>query len=403
MKKVIVVVGSLKTIPPVSEDYPGIVDLIDQPLRKIKNYEVQVLSLWDDHLKDIGYDTRVYCHVKPKIEGILHRLPYLLKKVLLDTSDTRLISYYSGLFDYLIKENPEVVITHVRPVVAQIAHLACPKATHIFYYHGSILDEAFSPLQWKIFKKQMKGLIVICDINIHKLIVKFGSVDLETKTIINAIDNQRYNIYKSQEMREKAREKYNLESSDLVYISAGRIDPEKGLVELLESFSLYYRENHHARLIIAGDPAMQTSKQHDFFAHIKELAQKLFPEDIVKFSGWLSKQGLVELYALADVGVLASIRHEGNPLFLMEAMACGVPCISTNVGGVPQIIRSSETGILIDPGDLVQNLLCAFRKIEDFEKRKKIGNHAAKYAAEFFTYDRVADEIESFIDKLLSK
>ena len=71
-------------------------------------------------------------------------------------------------------------------------------------------------------------------------------------------------------------------------------------------------------------------------------------EDRVRFLGW--RRDLEDLYAATDLFVLTS-RNEGTPVALIEAMAAGVPSVSTDVGGVRDVITSPDIGVLVPPGD----------------------------------------------------
>jgi glycosyltransferase involved in cell wall biosynthesis len=97
-----------------------------------------------------------------------------------------------------------------------------------------------------------------------------------------------------------------------------------------------------------------------------------------------------ECLAASDVFVLSS-NWEGNPLAVMEAMAAGLPVISTAVGGVPELVRSGEHGILVPPGDQrafteAMQLLC-----DDSEKRAAMGSAARSFALDAFRVERMVE------------
>jgi len=86
-------------------------------------------------------------------------------------------------------------------------------------------------------------------------------------------------------------------------------------------------------------------------------------EDHIVFHGWMDQCGLRSLYQEADAFVLPSFA-EGIPVVLMEAMACELPCISTWIGGVPELIQHGVDGLLVVPGDEVE-LANAIAKLID--------------------------------------
>ena len=86
-------------------------------------------------------------------------------------------------------------------------------------------------------------------------------------------------------------------------------------------------------------------------------------ENIIKLIKWVHHGDMIEIYSLTDISILASINAEGNSLFIMESMACGIPVICTNIGGLPEIITNNDTGILINKENLRNQLISAIKKL----------------------------------------
>ena len=86
---------------------------------------------------------------------------------------------------------------------------------------------------------------------------------------------------------------------------------------------------------------------------LKELINKHNIEDIVEFLGWISSMEKAIILNSTDVYILPSY-NEGLPISILESMSYGKAIISTNVGGIPEIVRNKENGLLINPGELKQ-------------------------------------------------
>ena len=121
----------------------------------------------------------------------------------------------------------------------------------------------------------------------------------------------------------------------------GRLEKEKGLDILIKSFKQISSQVPEAKLRIVGvGSAME---------NLKSLAKELQIEDRIKFLGFNNK--LDELYPSFDIFVLPSIVRESFGIVLLDALARQTPIIASNLGGIPEIIKNNQNGILIEPGN----------------------------------------------------
>lgn len=120
--------------------------------------------------------------------------------------------------------------------------------------------------------------------------------------------------------------------------TVARLIAEKGLFDLVEAFATVRKSNSQAMLVVIGDGPAR--------AQLEETADRLKLRDSVRFLGW--RIDVPVLLGLMDVFVLPSW-SEGLPLTVLEAMAAQVPVIATAVGGIPQVIRNSNSGLLVPP------------------------------------------------------
>ncbi len=122
------------------------------------------------------------------------------------------------------------------------------------------------------------------------------------------------------------------------FVAIGRLQPVKGYDILLSAFARLREQVPEARLCLVGD-----GPQRD---ELERASRSLGLERAVEFAGALGKEAIRQRLWTADAFVMSS-RSEGMPLALLEAMACGVPCVATRVGGVPGILEGR--GILVEP------------------------------------------------------
>jgi glycosyltransferase involved in cell wall biosynthesis len=167
----------------------------------------------------------------------------------------------------------------------------------------------------------------------------------------------------------------------------GRIADWKGQDVLIRSLAEPFLAEIGAHAIIAGD-AYPGEPAPD----IKALATQLGVADRVRFLGFTRDPAAV--FADADVVVVPSTRPDPLPNSAIEALAAGVPVVAANHGGLPEIVRDRQTGILVRPKDPTA-LARALRELaDDPERRRQMGEAAAKDARERFGLERMLDEVE---------
>src|SRR5262245_33268991 len=121
----------------------------------------------------------------------------------------------------------------------------------------------------------------------------------------------------------------------------GRLEPEKGVFDLLEALSALHPAVPGLRVVCAGEGDGTALRRH---------AERLGLAGAVKFTGWVGPSGKRALLESAAVFALPSY-DEAMPVSLLEAMAAGVPAVASAVGSIPEVITDGVTGFLAAPGD----------------------------------------------------
>jgi colanic acid/amylovoran biosynthesis glycosyltransferase len=150
----------------------------------------------------------------------------------------------------------------------------------------------------------------------------------------------------------------------LEVLCLGRLVPDKGQVILLDAVAALRRDGSDARLTLAGDGPDRGALE----AHAKALGVA----DAVRFVGAVGQDRIRELYAAADVFCLPSFA-EGVPVVLMEAMACGLPVVTTRITGVPELVDDGRSGMLVRPGRSDELAGALQRMLDDPEMRRRLG------------------------------
>ena len=169
--------------------------------------------------------------------------------------------------------------------------------------------------------------------------------------------------------RAAVRAELGLGDDDPVWLTAGRLNPQKNHAILLEAFA---RVGGAATLLIAGEGELRDA--------LHAQAAGLGVGERVRFLG--VRGDLPRVYAAADAFVLAS-SWEGNPLVVMEAMAAGLPIVATAVGCVPELVPA-EAGALVPPGDAAALAAALTALLADPAAARRQGAAAAALAVARF-------------------
>ncbi|MBD3209431.1 glycosyltransferase [Candidatus Woesearchaeota archaeon] len=186
--------------------------------------------------------------------------------------------------------------------------------------------------------------------------------------------------------KEKTREKYKLPKTAKLIISVQRIDPKSGHEQLIKALPLIKKAVPNAKLMFVGGESMSNKLSKDRAA-LKERIDQLIKDRKLRknviFTGTIEYHQLPEVYNVADVNALCS-KNEGFGLAVTEGMACGLPVIGTNIGGIPLQIKDGKNGYLVAVGDHRETAKKIIKLLKDDELREKMGAASLNMVKEEF-------------------
>ncbi len=191
--------------------------------------------------------------------------------------------------------------------------------------------------------------------------------------------------------RDEARTRLDLPLDGCAIGVVGRLAPIKDHGTFFEAAARVVAERPDTTIVVAGDGELRSRLEAE--------AQAILG-DRVRFLGWV--HDLPALYGALDVVALTS-RLEGTPVSLIEAAASGTPAVATAVGGVAEVIRDRETGLLVPPRDPVAVATQLLTLLDDPEGAQRMGEEGARWVRDRFSQQRLADDIAGLYDELISR
>jgi N-acetyl-alpha-D-glucosaminyl L-malate synthase BshA len=210
--------------------------------------------------------------------------------------------------------------------------------------------------------------------------------DKQIETVYNFIDERIYHKSDAAALKKQL----EIEENEKVIIHVSNFRAVKRVTDVVKAFAKI-SASMPAKLLMVGDGPEMTI--------VNKLVKQLSLEDQVIFLG--KQESLEELYSISDLMLLLS-EKESFGLVALEAMACGVPCIGTNVGGLPEVINHSETGYICKVGDIEDISLKAISLLNDGNLHRKFSVRSLEVVRTKFKSDFIVEQYEQLYWKLLN-
>lgn len=175
----------------------------------------------------------------------------------------------------------------------------------------------------------------------HSLLSLLGSIGVpeeRRRYVPSGVDLERFLPLDGRTLRPAL----DLPADAFVFLCSSEFLPVKGHAVLVEAFALLVRRHRHVLLVLTGGGPLE--------GEIETLVRARGAAAGVRFAGIVSYDNVPRWVAASDALVLPSL-NEGMPLTILEAFACGKPVVASRVGGVPELVRDGDDGILVPPGD----------------------------------------------------
>lgn len=210
----------------------------------------------------------------------------------------------------------------------------------------------------------------------------------------SGVDTQRFRCEYSEQELHEVRASLGLGPEEVLCTMTARLLYDKGVMEYLQAARQLHTSCPHARFLIVGDrDKANTAALSD--ADMDRLRSQ--PNLILP--GW--RDDMPRIWCASDIAVLPSYR-EGLPMSLQEAMACGLPVVTTDVPGCREIVEDGDHGLLV-PAAAVEELAQALQQlIQDRERRLAMGKASRERAVRVFDGRKIAREHIALYEELVN-
>jgi spore coat protein SA len=303
--------------------------------------------------------------------------------------------YREGVCDFLKENSFDLIHIFNRPRLVLPVREYAPDAKIVLSMHNDMFKpEKIEYDEGAAAVDTLDKIITVSDYIGTTISDPFPKAKSKLRTIYSGVDIDRFvppHSNKAKKMRETIRNEHQL-SNKKVILFAGRLSPNKGADVLVKAMPELAKEHPNIALVIVGSKWFSVNDVTDYIAYVRALAEKL-PIPVIN-TGFVHPSEIQKWFAAADVFVCPSQWQEPLARVHYEAMASGLPILTTARGGNPEVIIDNENGFVIekpeDPQSFVKHLS---HLLSDPELCKRLGITGRKLAEKYYIWSRVAGEI----------
>ena len=310
---------------------------------------------------------------------------------------------YKRIKEIIEEFQPDIVHTHAAKAGAlgRRAAKAAGVKVIVHTFHGHVFHSYFGSLKTKLYQfierrlaKYSTGIIAISDLQKKELseTYRICSAD-KIKVIQLGFDLEPFQQKRISE-RQRIREKYQLQEDEVAVAIIGRLAPIKNHTLFLDVVEILATQGIKARYFIVGDG----NERESIEARVTELCEN--QNLTIEMTSWITD--IAEFNSGMDIICLTS-NNEGTPVSLIEAQACSIPIISTDVGGVRDIVLDNETGYVVEKNNAPKFAEKLGILISQKEIREKMSQNGWIHVRDKFHYNRLTSDMKNYYLSLLNK
>ncbi|MCD6099991.1 MAG: glycosyltransferase [Candidatus Marinimicrobia bacterium] len=314
----------------------------------------------------------------------------------------RLMSYLLSLFKiasrlYMIIRKENIALIHTNSIGTQIYGGIIGWITNIdvIWHVRDILNLNFSNRFLLRFNGRLSTKIITISEAVRRSLLAIGIPRKKCTTVYNGVDLEEFRLKRS---GDRVRDEFKISRKQPVIGLIGVLEPLKGQDIFIKSAEMILRDYPETKFLLVGDSKIG---KENFAAELQDIVEKLGISGKIIFTGF--RRDIQDVMAAFDILVNASLYREGFGRTIIEAMALGKPVIGTKVGGIPEIVIDTETGILVEPGDPYRLAEAINYLLANQEEMRRMGLAGRQRVEKLFTLDKYVKSIEKEYEKMLNE
>lgn len=298
---------------------------------------------------------------------------------------------YFRLHRTLRDYRPDVVHTHIQVLRYALPSMLLLKCASLLHTVHNLAEREVEPMARFIHRYAFNhGVVPIGVATEVALSVERLYGIQECRVISNGIPTDRY--ARPQTTRKDWRARAGFNDDNVLFVCVARFAPQKNHALLLKAFAQGPASDPSAHLVLVGEGTLR--------AQLEEMVKELGLTDQVHLLGL--RTDIPDVLGAMDVFVLSS-DYEGNPLSVMEAMASGLPIVSTAAGGVLTLFENGKEGLMVEPGGVQGLSHSMISLLRNRELRQALGRAAARRARQRFDVATMVQAYEALYESLVDQ
>jgi spore coat protein SA len=304
-------------------------------------------------------------------------------------------TYRTGVVAFLQTNRFDLIHIFNRPRMVLPVRAAAPDARLVLSMHNDMfLPRKIDPEEAALAIGELERIVTVSDYVGRTITALYPEAAPKLRTIYSGVDLSRFAPVWSasaQQTRQALRVAHNLGNRKVI-LSVGRLSPKKGADVLVRAMPLVAQRYPDTALVLVGSKWYGEDKVSDYVAYVRALAARA-PVPVVT-TGFVAADEVHKWFCAGDVFVCASQWEEPLARVHYEAMAAGLPIVTTARGGNPEVVLGQGNGMVVSQPDDPLSLAEVIRRLlADGDLRAAMGRTGRQMAEARYGWNRVAADI----------
>lgn len=304
-------------------------------------------------------------------------------------------TYAEQVIEYLRTQSYDIIHVFNRPRLVPLIREVCPNARIMLSMHNDMFDPGkIEPQDAVKTIAETETIVTISDYVgrvIHSL---YPEAEGKLRTIYSGVSLQTFvpweKSQQARQVRQELRAMHNLGNRQVI-LFVGRLTPKKGADILVRAMNELHSQHSNIALVLVGGSWYGVDKISDYVAYVRSLADRS-PIPVIT-TGFVNAEQIHHWFWAGDIFVCPSQWEEPLARVHYEAMAAGLPFVTTKRGGNAEVIIGGN-GLLVEEPENPQSFSTQLSKLlSSRELQRRMGSVGRQLAEERFTWDRVAREV----------